>query len=151
MTVNRGPIAQRLEHLSHKEQVAGSNPAGSTHEREILMESFDYTESMAIEDAIRAEYDIKETFETSPVDFNTCANMGFSTFSWSKPVKNPHDIVEVATGHRIALMLTTIARCEKKGWDWDIDEYRLEVTSRAMDQDEHDDYIRSLPSPSKFW
>ena len=30
ITVNRGPIAQRLKHLSHKEQVAGSNPAGST-------------------------------------------------------------------------------------------------------------------------
>jgi len=26
-----GLIAQRLEHLSHKEQVAGSNPAESTH------------------------------------------------------------------------------------------------------------------------
>lgn len=41
-----GPIAQRLEHLSHKEQVAGSNPAGSTNG--VKMEIFLYIIAMSL-------------------------------------------------------------------------------------------------------
>lgn len=108
------------------------------------MEDFDYTESMAINDAIRKESKIEEYFETNLVDFHACANMGFPTFSWSKPVENPAEIVEIAVGHKIDRMVTTIQTCVKHGYDWDIDEHYMEVTSLELQSRDYDEYIKSI-------
>lgn len=108
------------------------------------MEDFDYTESMAINDAIRKESKIEEYFETNPVDFHACANMGFPTFSWSKPVENPAEIVEIAVRHKIDRMVTTIQTCVKHGYDWDIDEHYMEVTSLELQSRDYDEYIKSI-------
>jgi len=108
------------------------------------MEDFDYTESMAINDAIRKESKIEEYFETNPVDFHACANMGFPTFSWSKPVENPAEIVEIAVGHKIDRIVTTIKTCVKHGYDWDIDEHYMEVTSLGLQSRDYEEYIKSI-------
>lgn len=111
------------------------------------MNDIEYTQSIAIDDAIRLEYDIKDIFEESPVDFYICANVGFPAFSVSKPIENPDGILEVAIGHRIAQMVGIITYCERRGWDWDVDEHRLEATSREMERQEYSDYVASLPFP----
>ncbi len=112
------------------------------------MDEYDYTEAIAIDDAVREEYRIVEDIQdTDPVDFFACANMGFPTFSWSKPVENPADIVEVAMGHKIDRMVATIQTCVKHGYDWDIDQHYMEVTSLELQSRDHEDYLRSLPMP----
>lgn len=112
------------------------------------MDDYDYTEAIAIDDAVRKEYRIVEDIQdTDPVDFSACANMGFPTFSWAKPVEDPADIVEVAMGHKIDRMVATIQTCVKNGYDWDVDEYYMEVMSHALAQRDYEDYLRSLPLP----
>jgi hypothetical protein len=109
------------------------------------MDDHDYTEAITIDDAIRKEYGVIENIQdTDPVDFYACANIGFPTFSWSKPVEDPVGIAEVAMGHKVDRMLATIQTCVKHGYDWDVDEHHMEVMSHALSERDHEDYIKSL-------
>ncbi len=114
------------------------------------MDDYDYTEAIAIDDAIRKECWILEDIrKEKPVNFHDCANVGFPTFSWSNT--DPDDAVadiEVATGHKIARMITTIMICVERGHDWVINEHRMDVFSHGLMYDMIQEHYDSLPGPN---
>lgn len=110
----------------------------------------DYDELMSIDDQIQREYG-HDQYEVliDPVDFYSLRCMGYVMFANVKPVDDPAGIVEQLYSLKRDQMISMIQFCEKRGWDWDIDPYSMDVESKEAEYQDRLAEQRSFPTPGQ--
>ena len=104
----------------------------------------DYDELIRIDNEVRKEYDYDQL-----VDLHLLRCMGNIIVVNVNPVDDPARIIEHLCALKRDQIISMIQFCEKRGWDWDIDPYLMDVGSKEVEYQSLLEDQRSFPIPGQ--